>query len=206
MSEHKHATSPENRRATFPQDLRSLVRCVAFAMAALVALSLVPAAAQSSNGDGTQGANALRTGSVTGLPIPRFVSLKADRVNMRRGPSRSHQVEWVLLRAGLPVEITAEFENWRRIRDYAGDEGWVFHTLLSGRRTVLFAPWSTGNALVTLRDEPVDDSPTVAQIGPRVLGDIVECENRWCEIDVESARGWISQDSLWGVYPGETIK
>ncbi len=206
MSEHKHATSPENRWAIFPKDLWSLVRRVAFATAAVTALSLAPAAAQSSSDDSAEGASAIRTGSVTGLPIPRFVSLKADRVNMRRGPSRSHQVEWVLLRAGLPVEITAEFENWRRIRDYAGDEGWVFHTLLSGRRTVLFAPWSIGNSLVTLKAEPADDATTIAQIGPRVLGDIVECESRWCEIDVESARGWISQDSLWGVYPGETIK
>ena len=77
------------------------------------------------------------TGSVTasGLPVPRFVSLKADKVNMHIGPAKTYEVRWVYQRAGLPVEITAEFENWRRIRDSDGAEGWVYHSLLSGRRT-----------------------------------------------------------------------
>ena len=84
-------------------------------------------------------------GSVSGLPLPRFVSLKADKVNLRAGPTREHEVTWVFTRAGLPVEITAESENWRRIRDSEGTEGWVYHALLSSRRTVLVAPWSKKN-------------------------------------------------------------
>lgn len=160
-----------------------------------------PAAAQP-----TGGADALKTGSVSGLPIPRFVSLKANRVNVRRGPSRSHQVDWVLLKAGLPVEITAEFENWRRIRDHAGDEGWVFHTLLSGRRTVLFAPWDTSGELIDLRRRPNDTAPVVARVGARVMGDVRTCDQNWCEIDLETVAGWARQDLLWGVYPGEVIK
>ena len=71
-------------------------------------------------------------GPASGLPLPRFVSLKADRVNVRIGPAKTHEVKWVYQRAGLPVEITAEFENWRRIRDADGTEGWVYHSLLSG--------------------------------------------------------------------------
>src|SRR3972149_2901787 len=78
--------------------------------------------------------------TASGLPLPRFVSLKADKVNVRGGPSREHEVTWVFTRLGLPVEITAESENWRRIRDAEGAEGWVFHSLLSGRRTVLVSP------------------------------------------------------------------
>src|SRR5262245_26457172 len=66
------------------------------------------------------------------LPIPRFVSLKSDRVNVRSGPTKDHEVTWVYTRTGLPVEITAEYENWRRIRDWEGAEGWVYHSLLSG--------------------------------------------------------------------------
>ena len=76
-------------------------------------------------------------GSVTGLPLPRYASLKTDRVNLREGPSKEHPTKWVFQRAGLPVEITAEFEIWRKVRDSEGAEGWVLHSLLSGRRTGL---------------------------------------------------------------------
>ncbi len=79
-------------------------------------------------------------GTATGLPVPRYVSLKSDRVNLREGPSKDHRTNWVFQRAGLPVEITAEFETWRKIRDSEGAEGWVLHSLLSGRRTALIFP------------------------------------------------------------------
>lgn len=206
MGEHKHEKAPRNGSDYRAVPCRSRA-WLAVATALLFALLEVQSArAQSSTGQTSGESDALRTGSVTGLPIPRFVSLKADRVNMRRGPSRSHQVQWVLLRAGLPVEITAEFENWRRIRDFDGDEGWVFHTLLSGRRTVLFTPWNEDDGdLVQLRRQPDQSAAVAAQVGPRVMGDVVGCENSWCEISLEEARGWATQDALWGVYPGETI-
>ena len=82
-------------------------------------------------------ATAQQVGSVTGLPLPRYVSLKSDRINLREGPSKEHRTVWLFQRAGLPVEITAEFDTWRKIRDSEGSEGWVLHSLLSGRRTVL---------------------------------------------------------------------
>jgi len=84
------------------------------------------------------------TGSVSGLPVPRFVSLKSDKVNVRAGPAREQDVAWVYSRAALPVEVTAEFENWRKIRDWEGAEGWVYHSMLSGRRTALVSPQSRG--------------------------------------------------------------
>ena len=75
--------------------------------------------------------------TTSGLPVPRFVSLKADRVNVRGGPDKDHDVSWVYTRVGWPVEIIAEFENWRRIRDSDGSEGWVYHSMLSGKRTAV---------------------------------------------------------------------
>src|SRR5512147_860147 len=78
--------------------------------------------------------------ATSGLPIPRYVSLKSDHVNVRAGPTKDNDVAWVYTRAGLPVEITAEFENWRRIRDWEGAEGWVYHSLLSGKRTATVVP------------------------------------------------------------------
>ncbi len=83
----------------------------------------------------------------TGLPVPRYVSLKTDRVNLREGPSKDHRTAWVYQRAGLPVEIIAEYETWRRIRDSEGTEGWVLHSLLSGRRTALVQPWGKDTAV-----------------------------------------------------------
>lgn len=94
----------------------------------------------------------------SGLPVPRFVSLKSDSVNVRQGPSRDQAVIWRYVRAGMPVEITQEFENWRRIRDFEGGEGWVFHSLLSGTRTAIVAPWAADKTLIDLHAGPDDTS------------------------------------------------
>src|SRR5437667_30246 len=100
-------------------------------------------------------ASAAENGTTSGLPVPRFVSLKSDKVNVRAGPTKDHDVAWVYNRSALPVEVTAEFENWRRIRDWEGAEGWVYHSLLSGKRTALVSPRSKGNdGLLALHDKP----------------------------------------------------
>src|SRR5262249_12035580 len=94
-------------------------------------------------------------GAGGGLPIPRFVSLKAGRVNVRAGPTKDHDVAWVYTRSGLPVEVTAEFENWRRIRDWEGAEGWVYHSMLSGKRTaIVSAATKVKDDFVSLHQPP----------------------------------------------------
>jgi SH3-like domain-containing protein len=148
-------------------------------------------------------AQPIRTGD-SGLPLPRFVTLKADRVNVRRGPSSDHQVSWVFTRKGLPVEIVAESGHWRRIRDSEGAEGWVYHSLLSGRRGVLVAPWS-GAEPVALRTASAADSPAVALLSTGVMADVNSCTGDWCRISVEGHDGWVEQAMLWGVYPGEQV-
>lgn len=149
-----------------------------------------------------------RETGASGLPLPRFVSLKADRVNVRRGPGFDHKIDWVFLRAGLPVEIIAEFDTWRRIRDSEGAEGWVLGSLLSGRRTGLVAPWLKGEGAKTfaLRAEDAADARVVSRVGPSVLVDIMSCAGDWCDVASRGIRGWIRQDTLWGVYPGERIE
>ncbi|WP_127090564.1 SH3 domain-containing protein [Aquabacter cavernae] len=142
------------------------------------------------------------TGS--GLPVPRFVSLKADKVNVRNGPNRDQDVAWIFSRAGLPVEITAEFETWRRIRDSEGTEGWVYHSLLSGRRTALVAPWmKTGT--VSLRDKPSTDADVVARLEHGVLGSLKNCDGQWCRFTGPGFDGFIEQNQLWGAYPNEKL-
>jgi SH3-like domain-containing protein len=141
----------------------------------------------------------------SGLALPRFVSLKADRVNVRRGPSSDHKVSWVFTRKGLPVEIIAEYDNWRRIRDSEGAEGWVYHSLLTGRRRVMVAPWSEGKT-VPLRDRAEEAGSMVAILESGVMGDVESCDGTWCRVAVEGSEGWIKQEALWGVYPGEKVQ
>ena len=124
-------------------------------------------------------ADAITKGSATGLPVPRYVSLKSDRVNLREGPSKDHRTSWVFQRAGLPVEITAEFETWRRIRDSEGAEGWVLHSLLSGRRTALVTPWAKSGT-VPLYAKPNAKADLAAELQPNVLGQIRNCDGQWC--------------------------
>lgn len=144
-------------------------------------------------------------GSASGLPVPRFVSLKADRVNMHIGPAKHYETKWVYQRAGLPVEITAEFENWRRIRDSDGTEGWVYHSLLSGRRSGIVIAKSK-DELVPLHEKPDLESAMVARLEPGVIGAVKRCTDGWCRISGRGFEGWIPQVRLWGVYPNEKIE
>ncbi|MDQ0513060.1 SH3 domain-containing protein [Ancylobacter amanitiformis] len=143
-------------------------------------------------------------GRASGLPIPRFLSLKADKVNVRSGPTRDHAVAWVFTRAGLPVEVTAEFETWRRIRDSDGSEGWVYHSMLSSRRTALVSPWLKGEP-TTLYASADKTSGVRARLEPGVLGKVEHCDGKWCRFFDNGFDGYVEQERLWGVYPGEKI-
>ncbi|MBX6327001.1 MAG: aspartyl-trna synthetase [Pseudolabrys sp.] len=149
-------------------------------------------------------ANALATGSVSGLPVPRFVSLKADKVKVRRGPNLDQDVRWIYTRAGMPVEIIAEFDNWRRIRDWEGADGWVYHSLLSGKRTAVVVP-TLKSELVPLYERPDPRAAVVARLQAGVLGALKYCTGTWCEFAGNGFDGWIRQERLWGVYPNEKI-
>lgn len=152
------------------------------------------------------GPAAAANGPSSGLPVPRFVSLKSNKVNVRRGPSTEQSIVWVFARAGLPVEIIAESENWRRVRDSEGADGWVFHGLLSGRRTVLISPWVKDKQAVPLHRSPSTGSRVVAQLQPGVIGDVADCDGQWCELSVDNYSGYVEQDRLWGVYSGEEVE
>jgi len=143
----------------------------------------------------------------SGLPLPRFASLKSNRVNVRVGPDQSkYAVAWSYRRQGLPVEIIQEYGNWRRIRDSDGDLGWVNQALLSGRRMVVTVPWQKDkNQLQSMRKKPAADAVLIAQVEPGVIGKIRQCNGEWCELEMGKSRGWLKQDQLWGVYPGEKI-
>jgi SH3-like domain-containing protein len=143
-------------------------------------------------------------GPRSGLPLPRFVSLKPERVNVHGGPTRDHEVTFVYTRSGLPVEITAESDNWRRIRDWEGSEGWVYHSLLSGKRTAVILP-KDKQQLVPVRDQPDAEGRTVAQLQAGVLAAVKRCTGAWCRVSGPGFDGWVVQEKLWGVYANEKV-
>lgn len=143
-------------------------------------------------------------GAVSGLPLPRFVSLKSDRVNVRGGPTKDHEVAWVYTRNGLPVEITAEFENWRKVRDSEGAEGWVYHSLLAGKRTAMVT-LKPNDEFAILRDSPDQAGAVAAKLEAGVLATVKRCTGSWCRVVGSGFDGWIEQPRLWGVYPNEKI-
>src|SRR3979490_3382270 len=140
--------------------------------------------------------------TTSGLPLPRYVSLKSDHVNVRAGPTKDNDVACVFTRWGLPVEITAEFENWRRVRDSEGAEGWVYHSLLSGRRTAVIT-MKTKDELAPLYDSADSSSEVAARLQAGVVAQVKRCAAGWCRITGSGFDGWIEQQRLWGVYAHE---
>src|SRR3979411_2308061 len=151
------------------------------------------------------GFSAKESGQTTsGLPLPRYVSLKSDHVNVRAGRAKDNEVAWVFTRSGLPVEITAEFENWRRVRDSEGAEGWVYHSLLSGRRTAVIT-MKTRDELAPLYDRADQASAVSARLQAGVVAQVKRCVAGWCHVTGNGFDGWIEQQRLWGVYADEKV-
>ena len=136
-----------------------------------------------------------------GLKMPRFVSLDADKVNLRAGPGRRYPIHWVLTRKDMPVEVVAQFEHWRRIREWDGTTGWVQQQMVSGKRHAIVE--KGGNR--PLHRQPDPASPVVARAEPGVIARLAECRGAWCRIEVRGTSGWMRRADLWGVYPDETV-
>jgi len=141
----------------------------------------------------------IQRGQVTNLPIPRYVSLKTNEANARRGPSLSHKIDWIYKRQNMPLEIYAEYENWRRVRDFEGLGGWVHYTLLSGKRYVLIK-----NELLEMRLLPSMESQVIAKVPQFNIANLDKCNKDWCRIIDNGYKGWVQKSEIWGVYNNET--
>ena len=141
-------------------------------------------------------------GPETNLPMPRFVSLKKEKANIRRGPGLTYRIDWVFLRRGMPLEITAEHGHWRKVRDVDDAGGWVHHALLRGARTAIVTAEQTA-----LRDTPGLDGAMVAVAQAGVVLNLRACGKTWCEVDVSDEtghhEGWVQKTVLWGVRSDE---
>jgi SH3-like domain-containing protein len=133
-------------------------------------------------------------------PVPRFVSLRADEVNLRTGPGERYPIDWVLVKKGLPVEILQEFDVWRKIRDSQGSEGWVHQRMVTGARNVIIA-----GAVRTLRADADAAAAAVARVEPGVVARLLECHGTWCRVEAQNIKGWLGRNEVWGVYPDEVV-
>ncbi len=156
-------------------------------------------------------AHAQTKGQATGLQLPRFVSLKSKRVNLRVGPGRDYAVQWLYIKPGLPVEVIQEYDRWRRVRDAQGTEGWVYHTLLSGKRTAIVAPWEDAEGrknptkFVTMHTAASSSAGITAHLQPGLIVDIDSCSAGWCKVIADDHDGHVQKKRLWGVYEKEEI-
>ena len=132
---------------------------------------------------------------------PYFESIKSDPVYMREGPSNEHKVKWVYHRKGLPVEVLAEYDVWRRVRDQDGEIGWMHVAMLTRDRTAIVQ----GAGLVPVRRDKEADAPVIANAQPGAIGRVKGCTPEVCELNFSGVNGWIARSSLWGLYDGEQL-
>ncbi len=188
-----------------------MIRFPLLIAAAAVAIALAgpqPSRAQSgeTSAEGTAAADTTPRRGPSGLPLPRFVSLHSDEVNMRTGPGVRYPIDWVYQRQGLPMQIIDEFEAWRRVRDRDGTEGWVHKSMLSGRRTIVVM-----GATQALREEPLSGAQVLAYLEAGFIARLGSCLEGWCEVTATSVegqryRGWLPRSGFWGVFEGEVVE
>ena len=135
------------------------------------------------------------------LPVPRFVSLHSDKVNLRTGPGRQYPIDWVLTRKDMPVQIIAQFEHWRRIRDWEGTAGWIQEHMVVGKRNVIV----NKGGVRPLYQRPDPEAPVMARAEPGVVARLAECRGAWCRVETDDIAGWMRRTDIWGVFPDETV-
>lgn len=163
-------------------------------LAAAVLFTAAPASAQSASGPQRDTA----IGPETKLPLPRYVSLRSGKVNMRRGPGLDYRIDWVFQRPGLPVRIVDEYGHWRRVLDSDDTAGWVYHALLTSRRMALVV-----EPQVSFRAEPDEAADPMAHAEQGVVAELLQCQRDWCRVEAGGAEGWVKKAAIWGVDPEE---
>lgn len=134
------------------------------------------------------------------LPVPRFVTIKSETANIRTGPGKRYPIKWEITRKGIPVEVISEFEQWRKIRDFQGEEGWIFQTMLSGARAIVVQ-----SKPQILRKSDSASSRPIAKLDVGVIAKLKSCTKEWCNIEKDELEGWLPRASVWGVYPNESL-
>lgn len=149
----------------------------------------------------TGGEAAAKTlGRYSGEPLPRFASLKAELVYLRRGPGSEYGILWELRRLHLPVRVIGEHGPWRRVRLHDGERGWIHVAMLTGKR---FATPLEGG--LAIRRRPSENAEVVARAEPTFPLRVERCDAEWCRVEALGVDGWALRHALWGVERGELL-
>ena len=141
--------------------------------------------------------------SESGFALPRMVSLRSDNIYARSGPGKKYPIEWIYKQKGAPLEIIAEFELWRQVRDWEGSTSWIHKTLLTGRRFIKVTTPGENN----IYNKPKSDSKIIAKVEDGVIGEVKKCpkKSEFCLVKFETIEGWILKKNVFGVYENEVI-
>ena len=132
--------------------------------------------------------------------LPRFSSIKSNKVYVRSGPDKSYPIKWVFTKSSEPVEVVASFDHWRRIKDKYGDGGWVHMSMLSSKRSVIL----NGDSLRLMYNKDNIKSKVIAKLSPDLRCGLKKISDKWCLLDCAGKKGWVQKEYLWGVYLKET--
>jgi SH3-like domain-containing protein len=135
------------------------------------------------------------------LEIPRFVSLKATRVNMRTGAGEKYPILWEYQRKGLPLKVVGEFEVWRKVIDHDGNEGWMHVRTLSVKRMAVIT-----DTTVTVHRRADSEAPIVAIAEKGAIAALEVCRPSWCKIKTAEVTGWLDRKSIWGLLENEVFE
>lgn len=133
------------------------------------------------------------------LPVPRFVTIKFNEVNARTGPERDCPIEWVFIKKGEPVEVIAEYDQWRKIRDIKGEGGWVHSSVISGNRSIIII----NKKYTSLLKKPGKYNNIIAKLAPNLRCTFHKCQGQWCQVSCKKYKGWLKRKHIWGIYPEE---
>ena len=167
---------------------------------ALVVLAAVLPCACSRHGAAPADGNAVQAGArqtPSGLSVPRYVSLKFDKVNARAGPGDDYDLRWTYRGRGLPLQVVAETEEWRRVCDADGSLSWIHRRTTDARRMVM----RTQPQPLALHARADDAAPETATLVGRAIAELKDCQGGWCRIAVGRAKGWVRADQIWGTDP-----
>ncbi len=162
-------------------------------MATIAALAL--SACGDHPGEGKDCPEAQRAKTVSGFCVPRWVSLKRGEVYGRKGPGKDYPATWVYKVQGLPVQIVAETEDWRRICDPDHGAVWVHRSMVDGRRTIM----SLATAPAPLLHDPKPGARVEGLLNGRALAALGKCQGGWCKVSAGGVSGWLATDNVWGL-------
>jgi SH3-like domain-containing protein len=136
----------------------------------------------------------------TGQPLPRFMTLKSDKVHMRTGPGMKYPILYVYQRDGMPLRVVREFDVWREVVDLDGERGWMHSSTLSLKRMAMIT--ASG---VNVMETDAASAPVIALAEKGAVVELMVCGVDWCRIESGRIRGWIQKRYLWGVFSDEVF-